>query len=75
MTFCKKGLRLGLPLMLASCASPPSHPASTPIPMATGVTDPLCASLSIVALSHADTDLTKRQVIANNAVLSKVCAK
>lgn len=46
---------------------------------ATGATeparDPLCAQVRIVALSHADTEDTKRQVIANNAVITAVCGQ
>lgn len=70
-------------LMLASCASlqsprqqgaPPAlTPPSTPTPKATGGIDPLCAVLRPIALSHADTDGTKAQVIAQNEVIDRAC--
>lgn len=49
--------------------TPPSTATSTAI---TGI-DPLCGKVRIVELSRYDTDLTKRQTIANNAVIAAVC--
>lgn len=49
--------------------TPPSTETNTDI---TG-TDPLCGQVRIVELSRFDTDETKRQVIANNAVIAAVC--
>jgi hypothetical protein len=69
-------------LMLASCASaepapagsaPALTPFSMPTPKGTGGIDPLCAVLRPIALSHADTDGTKAQVIAQNSVIDKAC--
>jgi hypothetical protein len=62
--------------MLASCASATQGAGKailTPTPTATGAIDPLCSQFRIVALSHADTEDTKAQVIANNAVYAAVC--
>ena len=62
--------------MLASCASDRTGAGSkvlTTIPTATGATDPLCAQVRIVDLSHSDTEDTKAQVIANNAAVAAVC--
>lgn len=39
----------------------------------TAAADPLCGKVRIVELSRYDTDETKRQVIANNAVIAAVC--
>ena len=81
-------LRLLVPLallpMLASCGTigapavqltPPAPTHSTPIQTGTTAIDPLCLSLRVVDLSRFDTDGTKEQVIANNAVLAKICGK
>ena len=74
---------LALAPMLACCANLPSlrqpapQPALTPpltsTPKATGAIDPLCAVLAPIALSHADTDGTKAQVIAQNNVIDAAC--
>jgi hypothetical protein len=83
-------LALGLMPMLASCANPLSQhlpaarpaltPPSMPTQKGTGATnpppvDPLCAALTPIALSHADTDGTKAQVIAQNQVIDEACRK
>ena len=76
MKLLPKLLPLALLPMLASCGNVFHHPASTtltPTQTATGGIDPLCSQVRIVALSHADTEDTKAQVIANNAALAAVC--
>jgi hypothetical protein len=70
-------------LTLASCASlqsprqqvaPPAlTPPSTQTPKDIGGIDPLCPVLRPISLSHADTDGTKAQVIAQNEVIDKAC--
>lgn len=72
---------LGLLPMLASCGTDGGQSIqSTPVPLTpstkTGqisVIDPLCSQLRIVLLSKLDTDGTKGQVEANNAVWRAVC--
>lgn len=75
MTFIKRLLPLVLLPMLASCGNVLHRPGATltPTPTATGAIDPLCSHVRIVALSHADTEDTKAQVIANNAALAAAC--
>lgn len=46
---------------------------STETPTDITGTDPLCGHVWIVELSRFDTDETKAQVIANNAVIEDVC--
>lgn len=82
--FSKVPLLVLLP-MLSACAliptqskftataPPPSTSASTVIQTPTSATDPACASLQIVRYSLQDTDGTKEQVKANNAVIHRIC--
>lgn len=66
---------LALTPMLACCASPTAKVALTPTKTDSGATSPMvpCSALTIVHLSHADTELTKQQAIGNNAVIVAVC--
>lgn len=68
----KRPLALAPMLMLMSCASS-GKVNSTPIPMGHGGIDPLCYTLKIIALSHADTSETKTQVIAQNKLIKAAC--
>jgi hypothetical protein len=54
-------------------SAPALTPPSTPTRKDTGGIDPLCAVLRPIALSHADTDGTKAQAIAQNEVIDKAC--
>lgn len=72
---------LPLAMLLTTACAGRSAPEPRPIPMrpSTGTqtditgTDPLCGQVRIVELSRFDTDETKAQVIANNAVIGAVC--
>jgi len=65
-------LLLALMPIAAGCTTN-SHQTLTTTPPVTGGIDPLCGQVRIVELSHADTQLTKTQVIANNEVIAAVC--
>lgn len=82
MPSCKRLLPLAPMLMLTNCAgttaptkpsipilAPPSTAVQTPI----SAIDPLCSQVRIVELSRIDSTGTKKQVEANNAVITKVC--